>query len=75
MEIKVLGSGCKKCAQVKEMVDQVIKEQGADAFTTKVEDMQEIMKAGVMMTPAVVINGEVKCSGKIPSKEEIISWL
>lgn len=57
------------------MVDQVIKEQGADAFTTKVEDMQEIMKAGVMMTPAVVINGEVKCSGKIPSKEEIISWL
>lgn len=75
MEIKILGSGCKKCAQVKEMVDQVIKEQGIDAFTTKVEDVQEIIKMGVMMTPAVVINGEVKCSGKIPSKEEILSWL
>lgn len=75
MEIKILGSGCKKCAQVKEMVDQVIKEQGVDAFTTKVEDVKEIMKMGVMTTPAVVINGEVKCSGKIPSKEEIISWL
>ncbi|MGD9809521.1 MAG: thioredoxin family protein [Deferribacterales bacterium] len=75
MEIKVLGTGCKKCLQTKEMVDQVIKEQGADAFTTKVEDVQEIMKAGVMMTPAIVIDGEVKCSGKIPSREEIISWL
>jgi small redox-active disulfide protein 2 len=75
MEIKVLGSGCKKCAQTKDMIDQVIKEQGSDAFTTKVEDVQEIMKAGVMMTPAIVINGEIKCSGKVPSRSEIISWL
>lgn len=75
MEIKVLGSGCKKCIHTKDLIDQVIKEKGADAFTTKVEDVQEIMKAGVMMTPAIVINGEVKCSGKIPSKDEISSWL
>lgn len=75
MEIKVLGSGCKKCKQTKELVDEVIKEQGADATTIKVEDIQEIMKAGVMATPAIVIDGVVKCSGKIPTKEEIISWL
>jgi small redox-active disulfide protein 2 len=74
MEIKVLGTGCKKCEQTKKIIDEVIKSESLDAFTTKVEDIQEIMKTGVMVTPAVVINGNIKCSGKIPNKQEILSW-
>jgi small redox-active disulfide protein 2 len=75
MEIKVLGTGCKKCEQTKKIIDEVITQENFDAYTTKVEDVQEIMKYGVMMTPAIVINEEVKLVGKIPTKKDILSWL
>lgn len=75
MEIKVLGTGCAKCGKVYENVKRAIEELGIDAEVEKVEDIGEIISFGVMMTPAVVINGEVKVSGRIPSTGEIKKWL
>ena len=74
MEIKVLGTGCKKCKQTQETIDNVIKKNNLDAKTVKVEDIQEIMKYGVMVTPAIVIEEKVVSFGKIPDEKEILSW-
>ncbi len=75
MEIKILGPGCKKCDQAAERVAAVVAETGADAQIEKVTDMMAIAGFGVMSTPAVVVDGEVKCVGKIPEREEIAAWL
>ncbi len=75
MEIKVLGPGCAKCTKAEKIIKEVIAEKNIEASVEKVTDMLEIAQYGVMGTPAVVINGEVKCVGKIPDKKEIISWL
>lgn len=75
MEIKVLGPGCAKCHKTEEIVREAVAESGLDAVIKKVTDVTEIAKQGVFGTPAVVIDGEVKCVGKIPKKEEVINWL
>ncbi len=75
MEIKVLGPGCKKCEQTAEHVKEAVSQAGAEARIEKVTDLMEIAKHGVMGTPAVVVDGEVKCTGKIPTVEEIKSWI
>lgn len=75
MEIKILGPGCKKCETTKENVEEAVTEAGLNAIVTKVTDAMEIAKHGVFGTPAVVLDGEVKSVGKIPSKEEIKSWI
>jgi len=75
MEIKVLGTGCAKCGKVYENVKKALEELGVDAEVEKVEDIDKIISFGVMMTPAVVINGKVKASGRIPSTEEIKKWI
>ncbi|MFH1951716.1 MAG: thioredoxin family protein [Pseudomonadota bacterium] len=75
MVIKVLGSGCPKCEATAKAVREVIAETGADAQIEKVTDVMEIAKHGVFMTPSVVINGEVKCVGKVPKKEDIRAWV
>ncbi|NNG00013.1 MAG: thioredoxin family protein [Desulfobacteraceae bacterium] len=75
MEIKVLGPGCARCTQVEALVKEVIAEHGIDAAVEKVTDIMEIAGYGVMGTPAVVVDNEVKSVGKIPSKEEIKNWL
>jgi len=75
MEIKVLGTGCAKCGKVYENVKKAIEELGIDAELEKVEDIDKIISFGVFMTPAVVINGEIKASGRIPSTEEIKKWV
>ena len=69
--IQVLGTGCAKCAKLKANADQAVAESGVDAMVEKVEDIGQITSFGVMMTPALVINGEVKVAGKVPSVEEI----
>ena len=74
MEIKVLGTGCKKCKQTQKTIDNVIKKNNLDAKTVKVDDIQEIMKYGVMVTPAIVIEEKVVSFGKIPDEKEILSW-
>lgn len=75
-EVKVLGTGCAKCNKLYKQVEDVIQKEGiSDVELGKVTDLDEIMDYGVMMTPALVIDGEVKASGKIPSEDKIASWL
>ncbi len=75
MDIKVLGPGCQRCEQTAANVTEAVAEAGISAQIEKVTDAMEIAGYGVMGTPAVVIDGEVKCVGKIPSKQEVKSWL
>ena len=75
MEIKVLGPGCVKCKKTEALVREVINESGIDADVEKVTDLLKIAGYGVLGTPAVVVNGDVKSVGKIPSKEDIKSWI
>ncbi|MEM0467469.1 MAG: thioredoxin family protein [Candidatus Thermoplasmatota archaeon] len=71
MKIEILGTGCPKCKATEKIVRKVVAELGSDAEVVKVEDLQEIVNRGVMLTPAVVVNGEVKIVGHIPTAEEI----
>ena len=75
MEIKVLGPGCQKCDKTAEIVKEAVGEAEIDARIEKVTNALEIAGYGVFGTPAVVIDGEVKCVGKIPKKQDVISWL
>ena len=75
MEIKVLGPGCPKCEATEKAVKEAVAEAGVDAQIEKVTDIMEIAKHGVLMTPSVVIDGQVKSAGKIPKKEEIKGWI
>lgn len=75
MEIKVLGPGCPKCKQTETIVRQAVAESGVDASVEKVTDIMKIAGYGVFGTPAVVIDGEVKCAGKVPSRADVINWL
>ncbi|MCX5781300.1 MAG: thioredoxin family protein [Elusimicrobia bacterium] len=71
MKIEIAGPGCIRCKTTEKNVLEAIKELGIAAEVTKVSDIREMAKKGVMMTPAVIIDGVVKVSGKIPSVEEI----
>ena len=71
MKIEILGTGCSKCKKTEKIVKKVVEELGKDAEVVKVGDLQEIVNRGVMMTPAVVIDGDVKIVGHIPSVDEI----
>jgi len=75
MRIEILGVGCPKCKKTTVNAEQAIRELGIDAEIIKVEKIDEIMKYGVMMTPALAVDGEVKCAGKIPAVEEIKNWI
>ena len=71
MKIEILGIGCPKCKATEKIVKQAVEELGIKAEIVKVEDLQEIVNRGVMMTPAVVVDGEVKIVGHVPSADEI----
>jgi len=73
MVIKVLGTGCAKCKKLEDLVKEVVQEIGVEAKVEKITDIKEIVKAGVMMIPGLMIDGEVKLSGKLPSKAELTS--
>jgi small redox-active disulfide protein 2 len=75
MEIKVLGPGCAKCKKTEETVREAVTEAGIDAQIEKVTDLMKIAGYGVLGTPAVVVDGEVRCVGKIPAKEEVKNWI
>ena len=75
MEIKVLGPGCAKCKKAEKIVREAVAETGVDANVEKVTDMMEIAGYRVFSTPAVVVDGEVKLSGRIPNKNDVKSWL
>jgi len=75
MKIEILGMGCPKCKMLYENAKKAVEEKNIKAEVVKVEDMGKITAYGVMMTPALVIDGNVKSSGKIPTSEEIKKWL
>ncbi len=69
--VQVLGTGCAKCAQVKENAEAAARELGVEAVIEKVEDINVITGFGVMMTPALAVDGEVQVVGKVPTVAEI----
>ena len=71
MEIKILGSGCAKCKTLEKLTREVVEQNGIEATITKVEDILEIMKYGIMSTPALVVDEKVEIKGRIPSIQEI----
>ena len=70
-KIQILGTGCPKCEKLLELTIQAANELGIEYEIEKIQDINEIIKMGVVITPALVLNGEVKISGKCPSVEEI----
>jgi small redox-active disulfide protein 2 len=74
-KIEILGIGCPKCNQLEERTKEAVKELGVDAEVIKVKDIKAISNYGVMVTPALVVDGVVKVAGKIPKVEEIKEWI
>lgn len=74
-KLQVLGTGCQKCQKLSERTEEAAKLLGIEYQIEKVEDIKQIISFGVMMTPALVVNGEVKVSGRVPSVEEIIKHI
>ncbi|WP_283390805.1 thioredoxin family protein [Millionella massiliensis] len=71
MEIKVLGPGCSRCKATYRVVEKVVRELGFDVQLSKVEDVVEMMRYPILTTPAVVVDGEVRIKGHVPSEEEV----
>jgi len=74
-KVIVYGPGCAKCKHAEELVRRVADHMGAQVEIEKVSDIQAMVKAGILATPAVAVDGVVKASGRIPSIEEIKGWL
>lgn len=74
-KIQILGTGCPKCEKLADLTIQAANELGLEYEIEKIKDINEIIKMGVMVTPALAINGEIKISGKCPSLEEIKACL
>lgn len=75
MDVKILGIGCPRCRALGKKVRGVAVKNNIDIEIEKVTDINEIIKYNIMMTPGLVINNEVKCSGFIPKDEQILEWL
>ncbi|MCY2996172.1 MAG: thioredoxin family protein [Planctomycetota bacterium] len=75
MNIQVLGTGCSRCKTLFEMVQKAVLETGVEAVVEKVEDIEKIMAYEILMTPGLVINGQVKAAGRIPKLEELKTML
>jgi len=73
--IKILGTGCPKCEQLAKNAAQAVHQLGLQAEIVKVSKIQEILEYGIMMTPGLVIDGQVKSAGKVPSVDEIRAML
>ncbi|MBK6910949.1 MAG: TM0996/MTH895 family glutaredoxin-like protein [bacterium] len=75
MKIQVLGTGCPKCHKLAELTERVAREKQLDFTLEKVTDINAILAAGVMMTPALLVDGEIKVSGRIPTEPELQTLL
>jgi len=75
MQLLVIGPGCTKCRTLAQFTEQAVKELGLTAEITKVTDLKQIMALGVMMTPALAVNGTIKVVGKVPSVAELKTLL
>ena len=74
-EVKILGIGCAKCKKLDKFVRELCQKNGIAANIEKIEDINKIVEFGVMATPALVVNGEVKAAGRVPKEAEILKWL
>ncbi|MEM5793540.1 MAG: thioredoxin family protein [Candidatus Aenigmatarchaeota archaeon] len=75
MKIEILGSGCPKCKELENRVKNVLSKTGIKSSISKITDVNKIIDYGVLSTPALVINGKVVSSGRIPTTEEIEKWV
>jgi small redox-active disulfide protein 2 len=75
LNITVYGPGCAKCKETEKRVRHVVETSGVEATVRKASDFAEMAKAGVLMTPAVAVNGVIKLAGRIPEEPEIASWI
>jgi len=75
MKIKILGTGCAKCHQLEQTTRQVVKDLAVDASIEEVKDLKKIMEYPILTTPALVVNEELVCSGRIPSKSEVTQFI
>lgn len=75
MEVKVLGAGCARCRKLHEEAQKAVEQAGLGIVVEYVDDMAEILKYDVLMTPALVIDGEVKAAGRVPGIPEMAAWL
>ena len=71
MEIKILGPGCARCSQLEQSVKDVVKELALDANIEKVKDIKRIIEYPILTTPGLVVNEELVCSGRVPTKAEV----
>jgi len=74
MKVKILGTGCPKCKKLFAEAEAALAASGVQAELVKIEKLNEIMGYGVMMTPALVVDEQVKVAGRIPSKEDMVKW-
>ncbi len=74
-KIEILGTGCPKCKKLFELTQKVVADHALDAEVVKIEDIQEIVAKGIMMTPGLVVDGEVKSVGKLPSEADLLKLI
>lgn len=75
MNVKILGTGCANCRRLEGLVKEIASETGLQLDIEKVTEIPAIMSYGIMRTPGLVIDGELKASGQVPAKAEIAAWL
>jgi len=75
MNIKILGTGCAKCQQLEKTTSEALKELGIDANIEDVKDIKKIMEYPILTTPGLVINGKLVCSGRVPDKAEVTTFI
>jgi len=75
MKVEIYGTGCAKCNLLEKVAKQAIKDMGIDAEVVKVDDINRIVEAGILATPAFAVEGEIKSMGRVPSPDEIKKWI
>lgn len=75
MKIKVLGTGCTRCNTAEAVIKEAVAMSGVDAQVIKVKDIKEIAKYAVAVTPGIIVDGQIKSVGKVPSVEEVLNWI
>jgi small redox-active disulfide protein 2 len=75
MEIKVCGPGCASCEKAQKVVEAALAAKGISGKVDKIKDFQEMAKMGVFSTPAIIVEGQIKCTGRVPKQSEVEQWI
>ena len=75
MEIKVCGPECASCTKAVNIIEETVMEMGLSVQIDKITGYSKMVKLGVLSTPAIIIDGDIKCAGKIPTKNEVLKWI